>query len=143
MAQHMHAKLGDQRVTKQRLAVSTALDNANDFMSTQELHRTITEAGGRVSLATTYRILQAFADAGLVDVLRGGDGEAIYRRCEAEQHHHHVLCRQCGTAVEIQAPEVEKWAQAIAAKHGFTEVNHTVEIMGLCATCQRANSASA
>lgn len=142
MAEDTNAKLGDQRVTKQRVAVSQALDDATDFLSTQDLHRTISESGGSVSLASTYRILQSFADAGLVDVLRGQDGEAIYRRCEAKAHHHHILCRECGKAVEIQAPEVERWAHKVAAEHGFTEVNHTVEIMGLCAACRRAANAS-
>lgn len=131
------------RVTKQRLAVDAALDRLEDFVSTQELHRSLQDSGVSVSLATTYRILQSMADEGVVDVLRSTDGEAVYRRCEADSHHHHLLCRRCGKAVEIEAPAVEAWAAKIAAEHGFTAVTHTVEIMGLCAECSQAAGTTA
>ncbi|MBP2216119.1 Fur family transcriptional regulator [Arthrobacter sp. CAN_C5] len=125
----------EQRVTKQRLAVSAALDDLDDFVSTQELHRLLHETGQPVSLATTYRILQSMSEDGLVDVLRNGENEAVYRRCAAPHHHHHLLCRNCGRAVEIEAPAVEKWAARIAEEHGYIEVAHTVEIYGLCPLC--------
>ncbi|WP_285725346.1 Fur family transcriptional regulator [Psychromicrobium xiongbiense] len=132
----------EQRITKQRLAVSAALDELDDFVSTQELHRILHEKGATVSLATSYRILQSLADEGAVDVLRTPEGEAVYRRCVAEVHHHHLLCRRCGKAVEIEAPTVERWAAAVAQEHGYTQVNHTLEIMGLCPECSAAASAS-
>jgi Fur family ferric uptake transcriptional regulator len=128
-------KGSEQRVTRQRRAVSTALDELDDFVSTQELHRLLHDRGESVSLATTYRILQSMSDDGLVDVLRNGDNEAVYRRCAVEHHHHHLLCRNCGRAVEIEAPAVEQWASRVAAEHGFTEAAHTVEIQGLCPEC--------
>lgn len=131
------------RVTKQRLAVDAALDQLEDFVSTQELHRSLQDSGVSVSLATTYRILQSMADEGAVDVLRSTDGEAVYRRCEADNHHHHLLCRRCGKAVEIEAPAVEAWAAKMAAEHGFTAVTHTVEIMGLCAECSQSSGTTA
>ena len=68
---------------------------------------------------------------GLVDVLRNGEGEAVYRRCAVTGHHHHLLCRSCGKAVEVEAPAVEAWAARTATEHGFTAVEHTVEIFGL------------
>lgn len=129
----------EPRVTKQRVAVGDALDTLNDFVTTQELHRLMAEDGASVSLATTYRILQSLADDGLVDVLRNGDGEAIYRRCSVSAHHHHLLCRNCGKAVEIEAPAVEAWAAKTAATHGFTSVNHTLEIFGICPECSAAS----
>ncbi|MDQ0849589.1 Fur family ferric uptake transcriptional regulator [Arthrobacter sp. B3I9] len=131
----------EQRVTKQRLAVSAALDELADFVSTQELHRILHERGSSVSLATSYRILQSLADDGLVDVLRNADGEAVYRRCAVTGHHHHLLCRNCGKAVEVEAPAVEAWAARIAQEHGFTAVEHTVEIFGLCPECTARQAA--
>src|SRR6478609_9692877 len=94
----------EQRVTKQRVAVSAALDELEDFVSTQELYRLLHERGASVSLATTYRILQALAEDGRVDVLRNADGEAVYRRCAVAEHHHHLVCRGCGKTVELEAP---------------------------------------
>ena len=88
-----------------------------------------------MSLATSYRILQSLADDGLVDVLRNADGEAVYRRCAVTGHHHHLLCRNCGKAVEVEAPAVEAWAAGSREEHGFTAVEHTVEIFGLCPDC--------
>ncbi|GAA1049856.1 Fur family transcriptional regulator [Arthrobacter russicus] len=125
----------EQRVTKQRLAVSAALDELDDFVSTQELHRILQDRGISVSLATSYRILQSMAEDGAVDVLRNPEGEAVYRRCAVAEHHHHLLCRNCGKAVEIEAPVVEKWAVKMAQENGYTEINHTVEIIGLCPEC--------
>ena len=125
----------EQRVTKQRVAISAAMDSLDDFVSTQELHRMLHEQGTRVSLATTYRILASMAEEGLLDTLRNTDGEAVYRRCDATSHHHHLLCRNCGKTVEVQAPEVESWAAALAKANGFTQVQHTVEIYGLCPEC--------
>jgi Fur family ferric uptake transcriptional regulator len=88
--------------------------------------------GESVGLATVYRNLQAMAQAEQVDVLVTDDGESIYRRCEQEAHHHHLVCRQCGRTVEFQAPRVEDWTRKIAADHGFVDVHHTMEIFGLC-----------
>ncbi|OMH36617.1 Fur family transcriptional regulator [Tersicoccus sp. Bi-70] len=124
-----------ERNTRQRAAVSRALDELDDFVSTQELHRILTERGERVSLATAYRVLQSMADDGRVDVLRAADGEAVYRRCEVSVHHHHLVCRVCGKVVEVQAPAIESWAERIAAENGFTAVEHTVEVFGLCPRC--------
>ena len=125
------------RNTKQRRAIAGALRSLEDFISTQELHRRLQDEGQPVSLATTYRILQSMADTGEVDVLRNAEGEAIYRRCEAEHHHHHLVCRSCGAAVELEAPAVEEWADNTASRHGFTDVDHTVEITGICGNCAR------
>jgi Fur family ferric uptake transcriptional regulator len=82
-----------------------------------------------------YRHLQALADAGHIDVLRTDGGEAVYRRCPTDEHHHHLVCRSCGRSVEVEGPEVETWASAVAELHGFTAVSHTVEVFGTCATC--------
>ena len=130
----------EQRVTRQRVAVDTALDSLEDFVSTQELHRLLQDRGEPVSLATTYRILQSMADDGQLDVMRNGEGEAVYRRCAVEHHHHHLLCRNCGKAVEIEAPAVEQWAARMAREHGFTQVAHTVEMYGLCPDCSATPS---
>jgi Fur family ferric uptake transcriptional regulator len=124
-----------QRSTRQRAAVAAALDAVTDFRSAQELHDLLKQRGENVGLTTVYRTLQSLAESGEVDVLRTGDGESIYRRCSSG-HHHHLVCRICGRAVEVEGPAVERWADKVAAEHGFTEVSHTVEIFGRCANCE-------
>ncbi|TCK21238.1 Fur family transcriptional regulator [Pseudonocardia endophytica] len=124
-----------QRATRQRAAVSALLDRIDDFRSAQELHEELRRTGEGIGLTTVYRTLQTLADGGEVDVLRTAAGEAVYRRCETAEHHHHLVCRRCGAAVEIEGPTVESWTEKVAAEHGFTEVGHTLEIFGLCRTC--------
>jgi Fur family ferric uptake transcriptional regulator len=126
-----------QRSTRQRAAVAAVLDAVPDFRSAQELHDLLKQRGENVGLTTVYRTLQSLAESGEVDVLRTGDGESIYRRCSSG-HHHHLVCRVCGRAVEVEGPAVERWADKVAAEHGFTEVSHTVEIFGRCADCSAA-----
>lgn len=123
------------RPTRQRRAVSECLGELDDFRSAQEIHDLLRRRGETVGLSTVYRTLQGLADAGEVDVLRTGDGEALYRRC-SRSHHHHLVCRSCGRTVEVEGPAVERWADAVAAEHGFAEVSHTLEIFGSCPSCR-------
>ena len=62
------------------------------------------------------------------------DGETLYRQCSTG-HHHHLVCRACGRTVEVAGPTVERWADSIAAEHGFVDVAHTLEIFGTCGNC--------
>ncbi|WP_129840053.1 Fur family transcriptional regulator [Streptomyces sp. RFCAC02] len=123
------------RSTRQRAAVAAALAEVDEFRSAQELHDMLKHRGDSVGLTTVYRTLQSLADAGEVDVLRTVEGEAVYRRCSTDDHHHHLVCRACGRAVEVEGPAVEKWADSIAREHGFVDVGHTVEIFGTCGDC--------
>ena len=123
-----------QRQTRQRAAVSDLLDGMAEFKSAQEVHALLRERGESVGLTTVYRCLQALADADDVDMLVGDDGEMRYRRC-GRTHHHHLVCRDCGSTVEIAGPAVEHWANAVAGEHGFTDVSHHLELFGRCATC--------
>ena len=123
-------------MTRQRTAVGRALATSDGFQSAQALHDAMRHAGESVGLTTVYRHLQALADAGEVDVLRTDDGESVYRRCVADDHHHHLVCRVCGTTVEVTGPAVETWAEQVAKKHGFRDVSHTVEVFGTCKSCR-------
>ncbi|WP_435770195.1 Fur family transcriptional regulator [Nocardioides sp. SYSU DS0651] len=122
------------RPTRQRLAITDALREAPDFQSAQEVHDSVRQSGEKVGLATVYRTLQAMAEAGEVDVRHNPAGEATYRRC-SPSHHHHLVCRSCGRTVEITGSAVEKWAHSVGEDHGFSDVSHTVELVGLCADC--------
>lgn len=124
-----------ERSTRQKRALAEVLASSDSFRSAQELHAELRARGENVALTTVYNQVRLLAEAGDIDALRGDDGETRYRRCATDQHHHHLVCRRCGRAVEVEGPEVERWATRIADKHGFTEVSHTVEILGTCAAC--------
>jgi Fur family ferric uptake transcriptional regulator len=125
---------GAVRSTRQRAALTALLENIDDFRSAQELHDELRKRGEGVGLTTVYRTLQQMAAAGAVDTLRTDTGESVYRLC-SEHHHHHLVCRQCGSTVEISGGEVETWATEIARNHGFSDVSHTIEIFGICGRC--------
>lgn len=122
------------RTTRQRTAVSALLASTEGFHSAQELHAMLRDRGERVGLTTVYRTLQSLADAGEIDVMRPPGGEHLYRRC-SQGHHHHLVCRSCGNTVEVEGPAVETWAEKVAARHGYADVSHTMEIFGTCPAC--------
>jgi Fur family ferric uptake transcriptional regulator len=124
-----------ERSTRQKRAVAALLEASDGFRSAQELHAELLAQGENVALTTVYNQVRALADAGELDALRSDDGETRYRRCATGDHHHHLVCRHCGTAIEVEGPEVERWATRIAKEHGFADVTHTVEIIGTCPDC--------
>ena len=132
---------GTVRNTRQRTAVSAVLADAEGFASAQELHAILRDRGERVGLTTVYRTLQSLADAGEVDVMRPPGGEHLYRRC-SRGHHHHLVCRSCGSTVEVLGPAVETWADKVAAEQGYIDVSHTLEIFGTCPRCAAGAPAS-
>lgn len=127
--------MSTRRPTRQRTALAATLASADEFLSAQVLHSRLRERDAQVGLATVYRNLQAMAADGALDVIRTPDGEALYRACGARDHHHHLVCRVCGRAVEVTGAAVETWAATVSAEHGYTDVQHTLEIVGTCGDC--------
>jgi len=119
--------------------VLAALRHGETFRSAQQLFSQIRGDGAAIGLATVYRTLSALAEAGEVDTVRTESGETLYRACRSG-HHHHLSCRRCGRAVELDAAVVERWATNVAARHGFVDVEHVVEITGTCAGCAAAGT---
>jgi len=123
-----------KRNTWQREAVRSALGTQMGFVSAQSLHSSLKGSGSQIGLATVYRALADLAQEGEADSLQSPEGESLYRACSLA-HHHHLICRSCGLTVEIEADEVEAWAQRTAALHGFSRPEHVVDIFGFCSAC--------
>ncbi len=124
-----------RRNTAQRAAILQVLTGTDEFITAQDLHAALRTDGSSIGLATVYRALQDMAGAGDLDTVRKDTGEVLYRQCADAHHHHHLVCRSCGRTEEVEAPGVERWARAVAAEHGFVELNHEVELFGLCPQC--------
>ena len=129
-----------KRNTWQRTAVREALSSSEGFVSAQSLHSHLRSGGSSVGLATVYRALADLAEEGEADSLQSDQGESLYRACTPGQHHHHLICRNCGLTVEIEADDVEAWAHRVAAESGFTEPSHVVDVFGFCAACSKLTS---
>jgi Fur family ferric uptake transcriptional regulator len=134
--------VSSKRNTWQREAVREALGTSEGFVSAQALHSALRGAGSSIGLATVYRALADLATEGEADSLQQ-EGESLYRACTPGSHHHHLICRNCGTTVEIEADAVEVWARTVAAKHGFTQPHHIVDVFGLCRDCSAEAGAEA
>lgn len=124
-----------ERSTPQKRALAALLDVSDGFRSAQDLFAELRADGQNVGLTTVYNQLRVLTDAGEVDALRTEDGETLYRRCRSDRHHHHLVCRKCGRTVEVEGPAVERWADKVALDHGFSDVEHTLEIVGTCEPC--------
>ena len=122
-----------RRQTWQKDAVLHALGKAEGFLSAQQLHKQLTQHGSVIGLATVYRTLNSLVADGLADSLVNA-GESLFRDC-SKHHHHHLICNECGIAVEIEAKQAEEWASKVAQDNGFTDVSHTIDIFGTCKKC--------
>jgi Fur family ferric uptake transcriptional regulator len=128
---------GRVRQTRQAAAIEGLLRETDGFRTAQQVHDELRHRGDRVGLTTVYRHLNLLAENHLADVVHRADGESQYRLCGAavedgDGHHHHIVCRECGRSVEVEGPEVEAWAERVAAAAGYTDISHTVELFGLC-----------
>jgi Fur family ferric uptake transcriptional regulator len=118
------------RKTEQREAILEALRASDRAVTAQELHGELDGVG----LATVYRNLQRLADEGTADTLRRENGEQAFLICGGG-HHHHLTCRVCGRVESVRDCRLDDWASAVAAEHGFAEVEHHAELVGVCRRC--------
>lgn len=125
-----------ERTTRQRSAIAGALRRCDHPVTAQELHARLLREGDEVGLATVYRNLQRLAEDGTADTLRRASGEQAFMICGAG-HHHHLTCRACGRVDEVRDCGLERWSERIAREHGFSEVTHQAELVGVCADCAR------
>jgi len=121
------------RRTRQREVIWAHLSSTAPFQTAQQIYDALRDQGTPVSLPTVYRTLAAMAVSGEVDVLTA-EGQSVYRRC-SPHHHHHLVCRRCGRAVELTEARIEAWATQVGEQHGFTEITHITEVSGLCPPC--------
>ncbi|WP_165241697.1 Fur family transcriptional regulator [Corynebacterium lizhenjunii] len=128
-------KLG-ARNTKQRTAVVEVLRDMDKFASVKEIFGELQQRKEKVGLTTVYRTLQSLAEIDAVDALHMPGGETLYRHCDSEKHHHHLVCTQCGKTKEIDGGPIESWAKQIASQHGFELTGHDAEVFGVCPGCR-------
>ena len=127
-------KLG-ARNTKQRTAVVEVLRELDKFASAKDIYQALQERSEKVGLTTVYRTLQSLSEIDAVDSLHMPSGEALYRHCDTDAHHHHLVCTECGRTEEIDGGPIEQWAAETAKEHGFQLTGHDAEIFGICAKC--------
>ncbi|MFZ5750444.1 MAG: Fur family transcriptional regulator [Pseudomonadota bacterium] len=118
------------RLTDQRRTIARALEESDDHPDVEELHRRAAALDPRISLATVYRTVKLFDEAGILDRLEFGDGRARYEDAERE-HHDHLIDLATGEVIEFVDPEIEALQDRIAARLGYALKGHRLELYGV------------
>ena len=118
------------RMTEQRRVIARVLEAATDHPDVEELYRRAVAVDPHISIATVYRTVKLFEDAGVVARHDFGAGRSRYETVPGE-HHDHLIDLRTGEVIEFQNEEIERLQQAIAEKLGFRLVDHRLELYGV------------
>ena len=118
------------RMTEQRRVIARVLSVAQDHPDVEEIHRRAVEIDPKISIATVYRTMRLFEDAGVVERHDFQDGRSRYEEA-TESHHDHLIDLKSGEVIEFVNEEIEKLQAKIAEKLGYKLVAHRLELYGV------------
>lgn len=125
---------GGGRVSAQRADLARAAAAMGVAFTVDDLASAAARDGRRPSLATAYRSVRAMLLSGYLERIGERDGRALYACCDADEHHHHVMCTSCGAVAETACP-LGIGVASDAARAGFVLTGHDVVLYGLCRVC--------
>ena len=117
------------RMTEQRRVIARILSDADDHPDAEELHRRASAEDNRISLATVYRTVRLFEDAGIIERHDFRDGRSRYEEAP-DEHHDHLIDMNSGEVIEFYDEEIERLQEVIARKLGYKLVDHRLELYG-------------
>ena len=118
------------RMTGKRRIIAEALGESYDHPDVEELYNRANKRDSDISIATVYRTVKLFEEAGILDKLEFGDGRARYEDAERD-HHDHLIDLNSGKVIEFVDPEIEKLQERIAKRHGYILKGHRLELYGV------------
>ena len=118
------------RITGQRRVIAQVLEDSDDHPDVEELYARASAVDPRISIATVYRTVKLFEEAGIVDKLEFGDGRARYEDAERD-HHDHLIDMNSGEVIEFVDAEIEALQEKIARKLGYELRGHRLELFGV------------
>ncbi len=118
------------RITDQRRVIARVLSEAADHPDVEALHERAVQIDPRISIATVYRTVRLFEEAGILDRHDFGDGRSRYEAAP-EAHHDHMIDVETGKVIEFVDPELEALQRQIAEKLGYRLVDHRMELYGV------------
>lgn len=125
------------KITLPRLKILEILENAKEHhLSAEDIYKELIESGDVIGLATVYRVLTQFEEAGLVVRHHFEGGQSVFE-LDHGKHHDHLVCVKCGKVEEFVDSVIEKRQQEIAKEAGFMITDHSLNIYGVCSPCQR------
>ena len=117
------------KMTGQRRVIARVLSDADDHPDVEELYKRSSQVDNNISIATVYRTVRLFEEAGLLDRHDFGDGRARYEEASSE-HHDHLIDVKSGKVIEFHDEEIEDLQHKIASKLGYKLVGHRMELYG-------------
>jgi Fur family ferric uptake transcriptional regulator len=118
------------KMTEQRRVVALVLSEAKDHPHVEEVYLRASRIDPRISIATVYRTVRLFEEAGILERHDFGDGRARYEEATGD-HHDHLIDIQSNKVIEFQSEEIEALQVKIAKEHGFELVGHRLELYGV------------
>ena len=118
------------RITEQRRVIARVLSDSDDHPDVEQLHERASKIDSGISIATVYRTVRLFEEAGVLDRHDFGDGRSRYEPAP-ESHHDHLIDVETGKVVEFVDPELEALQKQIAEKLGYRLVDHRMELYGV------------
>lgn len=118
------------RMTEQRRTIATVLEDADDHPDVEELYARASSVDPRISLATVYRTVKLFEEAGILEKLEFRDGRARYEDADRD-HHDHLIDLNSGEVIEFVDAEIEALQEKIAEKLGYDLKGHRLELYGV------------
>ena len=118
------------RITEQRRVIARVLSDSDDHPDVEALHARAVAVDAGISIATVYRTVRLFEEAGILGRHEFGNGRSRYEAA-AEAHHDHLIDVETGKVIEFVDPELEALQKAIAEKLGFRLVDHRMELYGV------------
>ncbi|MGP3696043.1 Fur family transcriptional regulator [Rhodobacter sp. NSM] len=117
------------RMTEQRRTIARVIGESADHPDVEELHARASAVDPGISIATVYRTVKLFEEAGILERLEFGDGRSRYEDAERD-HHDHLIDVTTGEVIEFVDPDIEALQEKIAARLGFRLVGHRFELFG-------------
>ncbi|MHB1948364.1 MAG: ferric iron uptake transcriptional regulator [Gammaproteobacteria bacterium] len=125
------------KVTLPRVKILQILENANEHhLSAEDVYRILLESSEDIGLATVYRVLTQFEEAGLVVRHNFEGGHSVFE-LDHGKHHDHLVCVKCGRVEEFVDAVIEERQQHVAKKAGYIITDHSLNIYGICGTCNK------
>lgn len=124
------------KITLPRVKILQILENAElHHLSAEDVYRVLLESGEDIGLATVYRVLTQFEEAGLVVRHNFAEGHSVFE-LDYGAHHDHLVCVKCGQVEEFVDSLIEERQREVAKKAGYTITDHSLNIYGICQVCQ-------
>ncbi len=135
MQKKRELKRAGLKITTARVKILHILENSEQHhLSAEDVYRALLTPGDEVGLATIYRVLTQFEAANLV-TRHNFEGHAVFELNRGE-HHDHLFCVKCGLVEEFVDQIIEQRQEKIAEQSGFKMTDHSLNIYGLCQSCQ-------